>query len=160
MRLEVSKKVLLVHLPQGAAKLQAVKLFHFSKIVHFFLCIIFSYENSTTYEHFWSFEILKVWQPVTLQPLEAYGQVVTLWKPPISHCLEPGIHGVGRTLKAQNPWVEIPILLGKLTNPLVFFLQASAQNAYLFVWLLFVLLLILAYTELFWHGPKPKGAKV
>ena len=40
MRLEVSKKVLLVHLPQGAAKLQAVKLLVFQKIksVHRWRC--------------------------------------------------------------------------------------------------------------------------
>ena len=32
MRLEASKKVLFVHVPQGAAKLQAVKLLVFQKI--------------------------------------------------------------------------------------------------------------------------------
>ena len=30
------------------------------------------------------FQVLKLRQPVTLQPLEANGQVVPFWKPPIS----------------------------------------------------------------------------
>ena len=45
----------------------------------------------------------KVWQPVTLQPLEANEQVVHFWKPPISYWLEPGGHGGGRTFRAQKP---------------------------------------------------------
>ena len=49
------------------------------------------------------FQVLKLSQPVTLQPLEAHGQVVPFWKPPISHCLEPGGHGGGRTFTAQKP---------------------------------------------------------
>ena len=65
-------------MPQGAVKLQAVKLFSF-----FFSFVIFSYEE--------------------MQPLEAHGQVVPFLKPPISHCLEPGGHGGGRTFRAQNP---------------------------------------------------------
>ena len=56
---------------KGLQSCRLSNFFHFSKIVHFFLCIIFSYENSTTYEHFWLFEILKLWQPVTLKPLGA-----------------------------------------------------------------------------------------
>ena len=50
----------------------------------------------------------KVSQPVTLQPIEAHGQVVLLWKPPISHCLESGVHGGGRTFTAHKPQLEIP----------------------------------------------------
>ena len=45
----------------------------------------------------------KVKQPATLQPLEAHGQVVPFWKPPNSHCLEPGVHGNRRDIMAQNP---------------------------------------------------------
>ena len=45
----------------------------------------------------------KVWQPPTSQPLEVYGQVMPFWKPPISHCLEPGVHGNSRAIMAQNP---------------------------------------------------------
>ena len=44
----------------------------------------------------------KVWQPATLEPLKAHGQLVPFWKPPISHCLEPGDHGDGGTFKAQK----------------------------------------------------------
>ena len=51
MRLEAFKKVLLVHEPQEAVKLQAFKLFSF-------------------------FQVLKLRQAVTLQPLEANGQVL------------------------------------------------------------------------------------
>ena len=40
--------------------------------------------------------------PVTLQPLESNGQVAPFWKLPISHCLEPGGNGGGRTFRAQN----------------------------------------------------------
>ena len=49
---------------------------------------------------FW--KIKKVWQPATVQPFEEHGQVVPFWKPPISHCMEPGGHGGGRTFRAQN----------------------------------------------------------
>ena len=49
------------------------------------------------------FKILKNWQPITLQPLETHGQVEPFWKPPISHCMEPGGHGGGRTFRAQKP---------------------------------------------------------
>jgi len=45
----------------------------------------------------------KVCQPVTLQPLEPYGQLIPLWKPLISHRLKPGGHGGGDTFRAQNP---------------------------------------------------------
>ena len=44
------------HLSMCLKGLQSCRLsnfFHFSKIVLFFLCIIFSYENNATYEHFW-----------------------------------------------------------------------------------------------------------
>ena len=48
--------------------------------------------------------IFDFFKPVTLQPLEAHEQVVPFWKLPISHCLEPGGHGGGRTfLRAHNP---------------------------------------------------------
>ena len=104
MRLEASKKALLVHVPQGAAKLQAVKLFQFSKIVHFCLCIIFSFENSTTYEHFW------FWHPVTFQPLDSHGQIIPFWKPPISHCLEPGGHRGGISFFIFKTVKSFPIL--------------------------------------------------
>ena len=60
LRLEASKKVLLVHVPQGAAKLQAVKLFSFFKNCTFLFMYHISYENSATYEHFCFFEILKL----------------------------------------------------------------------------------------------------
>ena len=107
----------------GLQSCRLSNFFHFSKIVLFFLCIIFSYENSATYEHFWFFQVLKLWQPVALQPLEAHGQVVPFWKPPISHCLEPGGHRVGisffifKTVKSfsyslcyndLNKWFSIP----------------------------------------------------
>ena len=74
--------------------------FQYSLNITYFLFVIFSYENSATYEHFWFFEVLKLWQPVTLQPLEANGRVVPFWKPLISHCLEPDDHGGGRTSRA------------------------------------------------------------
>ena len=38
----------------------------------------------------------------TLQSFEALGQEVPFWKPLISHCLEPGGHGGGRTFRAQK----------------------------------------------------------
>ena len=95
--LEVFKKVKHVLVSQETLKLQALKLFSFS-----FLYIILSYENSATYEQFWFFQVLKLWQPVTLQPVEAHWQVVPFWKLPISHCLEPGGHGGSRTFRAQN----------------------------------------------------------
>ena len=68
VRLEASKKVLLVHVPQETAKLQAFKLFAFFKITHF-LYIILSYENSATYEHFEFFSHsinyeLQFWNPL------------------------------------------------------------------------------------------------
>ena len=44
----------------------------------------------------------KVWQPATLQPIEAHEQVVPFWKPLISHNLEPGGHGGGKTFRAQK----------------------------------------------------------
>ena len=56
----------------------------------------------------------KVWQPTTLQPLVAHGQIVPFWKPPISHCLEPDGHGGVRTYGAQNPLLKVPILKGKI----------------------------------------------
>ena len=34
----------------------------------------------------------------TLQPLDAHGQVVAIWKPSISHCLEPGVHRIAGLL--------------------------------------------------------------
>ena len=39
----------------------------------------------------------------TFHPLKAHEQVVPFWKPPISHCLEPGGHGGARMFRAQNP---------------------------------------------------------
>ena len=83
LRLEASKKVLLVHVPQWAAKLQAVKVLVSQKIksVHRWRCFHMK----------------------TLQPLKANGQVVPFWKSPISHYFEPGSHGGGRTFRAQNP---------------------------------------------------------
>ena len=36
--------------------------------------------------NFWKMK--KVWQPATLQPLEAHEQVVPFWNPPISKCLD------------------------------------------------------------------------
>ena len=53
----------------GLQSCRLSNFFHFSKFVLFFLCIIFSYENSTTYEHFWFFEVqLKLWQGVIHKP--------------------------------------------------------------------------------------------
>ena len=72
------------------------------EIVLFFLYLILSYENSATYEHFWFFQVLKLWQSVTLLLLKAHGQVVPFWKPPISHCLKPGVHRNSRAIMAQN----------------------------------------------------------
>ena len=45
----------------------------------------------------------KVRQPATLKPLEAHGQEIHFWKPPISNLLEPGGHGGGRSFRTQNP---------------------------------------------------------
>ena len=88
MRLEASKKVLLVHVPQGAAKLQAVKLFSFFKnYIFLFICHI-----------------------VTLKPLEGHGQVVPFWKPPISNCLEPGGQGGGKLLRVSHTCLRMAIL--------------------------------------------------
>ena len=50
----------------------------------------------------------KLSQPATLQAIEAHGQVVPFWKPPISYFLEPGGHGGGRTFRAQKSKLEIP----------------------------------------------------
>ena len=105
---------LLVHVPQGTAKLQAVKLFSFSKITYFFLYIKLSYENSVTYEHFWFFQVLKLWQPVTLLPLEAQGYVLHFWKPTIYICLEPECQGDCRVLKVCQVMLKSWGLLNKL----------------------------------------------
>ena len=83
MRLEAFKKVLLVHVPQGATKLKAVKLFS----------SMFTKQK----------QMLQVCQPVALPPPAANRQTVPFWKPPISLCLEPGGHGDGRTFRAQKP---------------------------------------------------------
>ena len=50
--------------------------------------------------------IFEKWKSLTaynFAALEAHGQVVPFWKPPISQCLEPGDHEGGRTIRAQNP---------------------------------------------------------
>ena len=47
----VFKKVEHVIVSQETPKLQAVELFYFSKNTFLFLCIILSYENRATYEH-------------------------------------------------------------------------------------------------------------
>ena len=58
---------------------------HFSKITFFFSYMVLSYENSATYEHFWFFQVLKFWQPVTLQPLRhkdmsyLFGNLQSIW---------------------------------------------------------------------------------
>ena len=62
----------------------------------------------------------KVWQPATLQPLEAHEQVVPFWKPPISHCLEPGGHGGGKTFRSQKPHSKMAILKVFLQGIVVF----------------------------------------
>ena len=84
VRLEASKKVLLVHMPQGPAKLWAVKVLVLQKIksVHRWRCFHMKIWYIKSNVQFLKNE--KVWQPVTLQPLEANGQVVPFWKPPIS----------------------------------------------------------------------------
>ena len=46
---------------------------------------------------------------VTLQTLEATGQVVPFWKLPISHCLEPVGHGGCMTFRAQNSHSKIAV---------------------------------------------------
>ena len=66
------------------------------------------------------FQILKVGQPATLQPLEVHGQLVPFWKPTISHFLEPGVHGNSRAIMAQNPHSKIAILYGKWAKSRVF----------------------------------------
>ena len=46
-------------------------------------------------------------QPATLQPLQVHGQVIPFRKPPISHCLEAGVHGNSRAIMAQNPYSKM-----------------------------------------------------
>ena len=91
-----------------------LNFFHLSKITFFFLYIILSYENSATYEHFWFFQVLKLWQPVTLQPLEAQGHVLHIWKPPINICLEPDCQGGCSVLKVCLVMLKSWGLLNKL----------------------------------------------
>ena len=62
----------------------------------------------------------KVWQPATLQSLKAHDQVVPFLKPPISHCLKLGGHGVGRSFRPQNSHSKIASLQGKSLKSRVF----------------------------------------
>ena len=78
---------------KGLQSCRLSNFFHFSKITCFSLYIILLYENSATYEHFWFFQVLKLWLPVTLQPLEVQGHIVPFWKPPINVSLDPGCQG-------------------------------------------------------------------
>ena len=63
--------------------------------------VTFSWNMINKICNFWKMK--KVWQPATLQPLEAHGQLVPFWKPPVSHCLQPAGHWDGRTFRAQKP---------------------------------------------------------
>ena len=83
-------------------KLQAVKVLVLQKIksVHRWRCFHMKIWYIKRNVQFLKNE--KVWQPATLQPFEAHGQVVPFWKPPISYCLEPGGHGGGKTFRAKK----------------------------------------------------------
>ena len=80
----------------------------------FFLHIILSYENSTNYEHFWFFQVVQLWQSVTLQPLEAQGHVLHFWIPPIYICLEPDCQGDCSVIKVCQVMLKSWGLLNKL----------------------------------------------
>ena len=103
VRLEASKKVLLVHMPQWAAKLQAVKLFSFFKNCTFlFMYHIFIWNQ----RHLWT--LLIFWNTKTLTACDfaapwGIWKSSTFLKPQISNCLEPGGHEGGRTFRAQKP---------------------------------------------------------
>ena len=58
----------------------------------------------------------KVWQPVTLQPLEAQGHVLHFWKPPINICLEPDCQGGCSVLKVCQVMLKSWGLLNKLLH--------------------------------------------
>ena len=75
--------------------------------------IVIAYENTATYEHFWFFQVLKLWQPVTLQPLEAQGHVLPFWKPPIKICLEPACQVGSSILKVRQAMLKSWGLLNK-----------------------------------------------
>ena len=78
------------------------------------LYIILSYENSSTYEHFWFFQVIKLWQLVTLQLFEAQVHVLHFWKPPIYICLEPDCQGDCSVLKVCQFMLKSWGLLNKL----------------------------------------------
>ena len=67
VRLEVIKKVLLVHLPQGAAKLHINKVLALEKMGCFHMTIWYM-KKKVIFEKWKNF-----WQLATLQPLEANG---------------------------------------------------------------------------------------
>ena len=90
------------------------RLFHFFKNCTFlFMYHIFIRKQ----RHLWTllfFEILKLWQPVTLLPLEAQGHILHFWKPPIYICLEPDCQGDCSVLKVCQVMLKSLGLLSKL----------------------------------------------
>ena len=92
---------------------------------------LFSYDNMIHKKKksiFWKTE--KVWLPTTLQSLEVHGQVIPFWKPPISHCLEPGVHRNSMAIMAQNPHSKLTNLQGKLAKSRVL-LQGTVRIFYM-----------------------------
>ena len=109
-----SKKVEHVLVSQDTPKLQAVKLFSFFKnYIFIFMHHIVIWKQ----RHLWTlliFSSTKIWQPVTLQPLEAQGHVLHFWKPPINICLEPDCQGGCSVLKVCQVTLKSWGLLNKL----------------------------------------------
>ena len=66
--------------------------------------------------HLWTlfFQALKLWQPVTLQPLEAQGHVLHFWKSPIYICLNPDCQGDCSVLNVFQVMLKSWGLLNKL----------------------------------------------
>ena len=104
-------------MPQGAAKLQVVKLFSFFKnYIFLFMYHIVIWKQ----RHLWTllvFSILKLWQPVTLQPLEAQERVLPFWKPPIRICLEQDCKGGSSIWKVRQAMLKCwGLLIGYYTH--------------------------------------------
>ena len=97
VRLEASKKVILVHVPQGAAKLQAVKVFVFEKIKCSQVAL-FSYENmihkkkSTIFEKWKKFDSLQLCSP--LRHMDKYYLFGSLQSPTVWIQVVMGVAGL------------------------------------------------------------------
>ena len=57
-----------------------------------------------------TFDFFKYLTAYKFAALEAHGQAIPFWKPPISHCLEPGGRGGGRNFRAQHSHSKIAVL--------------------------------------------------